>query len=392
MIRLTEIREALALRLAKARPMPCHVAAFAGWIIRDIDCLKSAVAEAVGFTGQARHPEHIAALGFGATAKQLSNADLQILREEVQHLGGRAFFSAGRPLRFEVDGIALLGVAFGAAHAVQADDREWLEKLLERSSSEVATDAWQLGLMRLARLAIGERDLRIVPPDLAVAAAARGLGDVRDNDRENAWKMAVEFLPHDSGPGRDAARLAAFQSEFARLGQIHIASATREDLTALLQNVSRGMKRWTFEFNKRTANSAMAKWDVENEYHVQNLLWAVLAPVFPDLDDEENLPSIGHKKPRADLGIRSLRTIIEVKFLRDRGQRSLAKIIEEISADAGLYLSRTTDYDNIVAFVWDDCAQTEQHYELKSGIEQINGISTAIILPRPSIMERQPRT
>jgi hypothetical protein len=92
------------------------------------------------------------------------------------------------------------------------------------------------------------------------------------------------------------------------------------------------------------------------------------------------------------LGIRSLRTIIEVKFLRDRGQRGFARIIEEISADAGLYLSRTTDYDNIVAFVWDDCAQTEQHYELKSGIEQINGISAAIILPRPSIMQRQPRT
>jgi hypothetical protein len=60
------------------------------------------------------------------------------------------------------------------------------------------------------------------------------------------------------------------------------------------------MGRWTFELEKRTVNSAVARWDVENEYHVQNLLWAVLAPLFPDIDDEENLPSIGHKKPRAD--------------------------------------------------------------------------------------------
>src|ERR1700675_2270647 len=106
MIRLPDIREALALQLARAKPTPCHVAAFAGWVIGDIDRLKSAVAEAAGFTGQARHPEHIAALGFGA--KQLSNSDLQVLPDEVLHLGGRAFFSAGRPLRFEVDGIALL--------------------------------------------------------------------------------------------------------------------------------------------------------------------------------------------------------------------------------------------------------------------------------------------
>jgi hypothetical protein len=82
------------------------------------------------------------------------------------------------------------------------------------------------------------------------------------------------------------------------------------------------------------------------------------------------------------------RTLIEVKFLRYRGQRALAKLIEEIAADASLYLSRTTDYDNIVAFIWDDCAQTEQHHELKSGIEQINGVSAAIILPRPSSMKR----
>jgi REase_DpnII-MboI len=94
-----------------------------------------------------------------------------------------------------------------------------------------------------------------------------------------------------------------------------------------------------------------------------NLLWAVLAPAFPDLEDEENLPSIGHKKPRADLGIPSLQTIIEVKFLRASGQRPCAQIIEEIAADSSLYLSKPSAYDNIVAFVWDDCAsRTENRY------------------------------
>jgi hypothetical protein len=44
--------------------------------------------------------------------------------------------------------------------------------------------------------------------------------------------------------------------------------------------------------------------------------------------------------------------------------------------------------DDIVAFIWDDCAQTEQHHELKSGIEQIHGVSAAIILQSPSSMTR----
>jgi REase_DpnII-MboI len=148
--------------------------------------------------------------------------------------------------------------------------------ILERSAQEVTSDVWQLGLVRLARLVLGEQGLRLVPPDLAVAAFARGLGEIQESDRAQAWKMSVEFSLHTSGPGRDAVRLAVFESEFERLGQIHLAGATRSDLVTLLQNVSRGMKRWTFEHEKRTANSTIARWDVENEYPVQNLLWAVV--------------------------------------------------------------------------------------------------------------------
>ena len=350
--------------------------------------LQAAIKESIGFVGQARHPEHVAAIGFGAHAALLPEAHLRILRDEIQHLGGRAFFSPGRTPRFEVDGIALLGVSFGVLHVLQPDDRAWLARLLERSSEEVASDNWQLGLVRLARVTMGERDLRIVPADLAVAAAARGLGSAQREDDEQAWKMAVELAPHDSGPARDAARLSVFEYEVSRLGQTNLSAATRDDLIRLLQGVSRGMKRWTFEQTKRTARSEIAKWNVDNEYHVQNLLWAVLAPVFPDLEDEENLPSIGHMHPRADLGVPSLRTIVEVKFLRQRGQSGFTRIIEEIAADTSLYLSRTTEYDNIVAFVWDDCAQTEQHHELRSGIERIGKISAAIILSRPSSMQR----
>ena len=102
----------------------------------------------------------------------------------------------------------------------------------------------------------------------------------------------------------------------------------------------------------------------------------------------ENLPSIGHARPRADLAVPSLRTLIEVKFLRHSGQAALREIIEEIAADTSLYLSRTKDFDTIIVVVWDDCAQTEQHHELQSGIESIRGVTAAIIIPRPSRMKR----
>src|SRR5258706_9097540 len=211
MLSLLDIRDALRSRLVSARSVLCNVAAFAGWITSDTDRLLTAVDEAVRFTGQARHPEHIAALGYGAHAATLSEAHPQILRDEIEHLGGRTFFPPGRTPRFEIDGIALLGVALGAARLFQSDDIGWLTSLLVRSSNEVRSDSWQLGLVRLARLALGDQELRIVPPDLAVAAASRGLGGVQTNDREQAWKMVTELSGHECGIARDAARLAVFE-------------------------------------------------------------------------------------------------------------------------------------------------------------------------------------
>jgi hypothetical protein len=389
MLTLTDIRAHLRHAVAQDLDLPIHVRAFCAWMTRDRAALARAVAESISFTGQMRHPEHIAALGYGARARQLVSADAPLLDAEIKRLSGRAFFAQGRPLRFEIDGIALLGVAMGVAAGADTALTTWCLGLLGRSATEVAADPWQLGLVRAALHALGPTDLRITPTDLAAACAAKGLyGNLHPPDREDAWRITVGLLPHQEGPPRDAVRLAIFEHEFSRLAQIALSTPTRRDLLALLQAVGRGMKRWTFEHTKRTANSEIARWDIENEYHVQNLLWAVLAPVFPYLEDEENLPSIGHKKPRADLGIPSLRTIIEVKFLRGRGQRALADITEEIAADASLYLSRTADYDNIIAFVWDDAAQTEQHHELRQGIETINGVTAAVILPRPSSMQK----
>jgi len=214
------------------------------------------------------------------------------------------------------------------------------------------------------------------------------MGELQTGDLERGWEAATSFDPHECGPARDAVRFAVFEHVLARRAQITIGAMTRDDVVQLLKNISRSMRLWTYESKKRTPNSAVAQWDVENEYHVQNLLWAILAPVLSDLEDEENLPSIGHKNPRADLGIPSLRTIIEVKFMRNSGQRACAGIIDEIAADCSLYLSKSTQYDNIIAFVWDDCAQTEQHDELKAGLEAIKGVSAAVILPRPSKMKR----
>jgi hypothetical protein len=39
--------------------------------------------------------------------------------------------------------------------------------------------------------------------------------------------------------------------------------------------------------------------------------------------------------------------------------------------------------------VWDDCAQTEQYHELRTGLESLPGVSAAVIIPRPAKMKRE---
>lgn len=386
MVTLHEVQEALRARAQTAADLPCHVAAFKAWVLEDEAGLRQQVGRAVAFTGQARHPEHVAALGYGAAAQLLEDSEIALLRDELEHLSGRDFFAPGRPLRFEADGVGLLGVALGAASADAGGP--WLRTLVTKASS--TADPWQQGLIRAARFASGETGLRISPPDLALVLAVRNLGTSHEEDRDAAWRMAAQMTPHDDGVTRDAVRLAVFESILTRQAHVAIGGAGTGDLKTLLGNAGRSLKLWQYEEKGRTPKSAAGRWEIENEYHVQALLWTILAPVFGDLEDEENLPSVGHKHPRADLGIPSLRTIIEVKFMRSSGQRACADVIEQIAADASLYLSKPGPYDNIIAVVWDDCSQTEQHHELSSGLESIRGISAAVIIPRPAKMKRTP--
>ncbi len=388
MVNLNDIKISLVSELAKGKDLPCHVGSFCAWMITDDAKLRRHVDEALRFASEIFHPEYVATLGYGAASGLLTPDEYDLLHEKLEHLSGRGFFAPKRTLRFEIDGIALLGVSLGTAKDKKESDGQWLREVLAQSETQLSSDLWQTGLIRAARLVVGEADLSVVPPDLAVAMSMKGIGSCNNADVTRGWDMTARLEAHNSDPGRNAVRLALFDYVLARQGQIAIAGATRNDLISLLNNLARSMRLWTYESKSRTPNSIIARWEIENEYHVQNLLWVVLAPVFSDLENEENLPSIGHKHPRADLGLPTLRTIVEVKFMRGSGQAACAKTTDEIAADVSLYLSKTDIYDNIVAFVWDDSAQTEQHPELKSGLESIKGVSAAIILPRPSKMKR----
>lgn len=157
-----------------------------------------------------------------------------------------------------------------------------------------------------------------------------------------------------------------------------------DDLLRFLEQIPIGLKRWTWEDAGRTRGAKPVKWPIENEYHVQNLLYFLLAPIFNDIADEVNLQPVGQKNPRIDLYLPSLHTIIEVKYRKDV-RKSFQAIIGEIAEDASLYRTDAKYREaKIIGFLWDHTCATQEHAKFKEGILNIDGIDGCVVISSPS--------
>lgn len=160
------------------------------------------------------------------------------------------------------------------------------------------------------------------------------------------------------------------------------------DLLGFLEHIPVGLKRWTWEETGRTKGAEPVRWRVDNEYHVQNLLYVLLAPVFNDIADEVYLQPIGQKTPRIDLYLPSLHTIIEVKYRKD-SKKSFQSLIGEIAEDASLYRADVKYKDaQIVNFLWDHTRATQEHPKFKEGVLRIIGIDGCVAISAPSTIDR----
>lgn len=159
-----------------------------------------------------------------------------------------------------------------------------------------------------------------------------------------------------------------------------------DDLLIFLEHIPVGLKRWTWEDAGRTKGAAPSKWRVDNEYHVQNLLYVLLAPVFSDIADEVYLQPVGQKTPRVDLYLPPLHTIIEVKYRKD-AKKSFPMLIGEIAEDASLYRADAKYKDvRIVSFLWDCTRATQEHTKFKEGVLKIDGMNGCVVISAPSTM------
>lgn len=307
--------------------------------------------------------------------------------DEVTLLAEKKFFIPSRVPRFEVDGPALLGVALGL-YTIKCEDKlyYWFLELLNCSYEALEGNIFEQSLVDAARQVLNKRDSITTESEIVSVAISHRLGLGIDSSlRNSAWTKVFEDSLGDLQIR--SFKIAVFDHCVSCLASISIDGAGYEDLKLLLENVaSTSISKWTYEHKPRVRHGFARKWNIDHEYHVQNYLHTILKPVFPDLVEEETLPKIGPKSPRADLCIPSLLTIVEVKFWKNTGQRACADLLEELAADSALYRGHRSQYKRIIAYIWDNCRQTERYSVLRDGLREL-AIDDVIIHTRPSHME-----
>jgi len=362
------------------KDVPPHVLAFCRFVSPKLRLLPGVEGGTIGVPYQ-----QTAINGFNLT---LGQDDEKEFLAGVEHLSGRSYFTGGKAERFAIDGVALLGVALGYRALQQRDvDTSWFLELVEKSIDALNDDPWYGGFARAAKLVVLNKPFDEEMDDVLSVSIDSALGrQICKDRRANAWQSVLENA-EDSDPSRKAAFQGVYEASVAALARLPVHGAGVPELVEVLEGIAASMSHWTFETKQRVKSVEPEQWRMMHEYHVQNLLWTVLRPIFPDLEDEESLKKLGHTTPRADLGVPSLGAIVEVKFLRKKGQSQLKKLTDEIAADRSLYLRDGTGYNSMIAFVWDECRQTEEYRTLKNGLESLDGIEKVILLPKPAKMD-----
>ncbi|MBO6636878.1 MAG: hypothetical protein JJ920_08115 [Roseitalea sp.] len=393
-MQLADLKPGLSISEANYSDLPAHVAGFCSFLIKSDHVILPSLFRIDGESDDdATAYPRIACIGYAMAAGLVTDDDAQSFRLGFDHLSGRTFFAEGRVPRFEVDGFALLGVALGArATQIAEDQLAWFIQLLAKSAINVPQEEWEYGLVKAAQVVLEVESWNSVDDVLFRVAMQAALNqEFVADDRQRAWEKVVSLVGETASP-KIAAGRAVYDSCVEALSRMPVHGAGFTELVSLLEALRDAMSHWTYETKPRVKGVLPQQWEIDHEYHVQNLLWTVLRPVFGDLVDEQSLPKVGHSTPRYDLGVPSLQTIIEVKFMRRAGTAECRKVTQEIAADRSLYLGDRTGYDKLVAFIWDDCRQTEEYATLQQGLENLEGIEKVIILPRPSRMERPAET
>lgn len=341
-----------------------------------------------------RYPD-VAFLGFSLANDPQNSTLRQEFLEGCERLRKRDK-SSMRP--FFLDDVAILGVADGLATLPdEVEVGRWLFDGIEQFNGQAL---WSVRMRQLASdLLDGRGRLKASlntshTDELALELLLSGVWKPfflstqrlsHEQQHELLKHLLSDSLPSEDDIERATVWLIALDRLVSFATELLI--PTISDTSRVLRSVEHSFKRWKWEAKPRQGAAYAAQWLIDNEYDVQSLLWAILYPVYGlNLVDESYLPNWGQTQPRADLGIQSLKLIIEVKFIREL--RDFNDIEGQIGNDLGLYFKDPDLYDRMIVFAYDDCDshQPQKYDGLRNALLKRERIEDVIIVRRPGMI------
>jgi hypothetical protein len=362
-------------------------APYAGAIPRQFE--PDAVARDISYSG-------IPALAYLGFAIGAGRADEQVCNLFVSRVEAVVDKEGSRLNTLIDDDVALLGVADGLS-SLEARPAASVSGLLRAallSTNQSRTHALALELLdprgRLS-VEVEVSDFDAACTDLALRycwpEVYRTVAAFPVEDRQSILAHIIADPAPESGDlDRAAIWLVAFSSLVSEAARE--ATVTTSDVVQQLRHTQGSLKRWVWDESSRRQNADPARWLLDNEYHAQAFLYAVLYPIFrAEVLEEQYLRGFGFTQPRYDLAIEDLSLIIEVKFARQR--RDFNKFEEEIAGDLGLYFGPQSPFKSLIVYVYDDCDR--QHPELYDSFRDAlrkrdRRIEDVVIIRRPSMI------
>ncbi|MBE0541972.1 MAG: hypothetical protein IH623_11340 [Verrucomicrobia bacterium] len=384
---------------AKQNPL---AAAFLGWLLRGDDLLallEEAATRAAASKGAERNSRNVAVLGFACGVETLKNRFAAEFAAQLEWSIGRPnFATGGEPCGVVADPLNFAGVVAGTENVLSNEIRQrfeqWSATVWKDADGLVQDGGWRRGLLDILgrRIAVAKTTGNdgTQPVWLVAALHRRGWSTPAEKSVSGVLKDALSEASSVTDGFESGLRLAAIDWAIQRAMDFDIAALTLTDVATVLHRVPTAFQRWTWEDKPRTAKQGAQprRWHIENEYHFQSMLYAVLKPLIPALEEEQYLPPTGTYQPRADLCILALELVIEVKFWY-RG-KSVKELTEEIAADLTLYLRKDSPYRKVIVVIWDDGARTEEQAELRRGLLGLKGLYDVILISRPAFMQTIP--
>jgi hypothetical protein len=120
------------------------------------------------------------------------------------------------------------------------------------------------------------------------------------------------------------------------------------DRRFLLTEIFEGFAESAFYLQDRDGDRP--DFEITCEQDFQDLLYAIMKPIFPDMREEEYTPKYATNSKRIDFVIPEISTVIEAKYVRDSNHAT--KIPEELMIDIESYHAHT-NCQSLYGFVWD---------------------------------------